>query len=298
VSGQPWKVVLAAGAGRRLQGVTGGVPKQFWRSGGRATLLEQTIDRFDPIAPPSRTVVIVDESQREHIAEGARLHPARTLVVQPQDRGTAAGVLLALTPVLGTRPEAIVILTPSDHGVVDVPGFRERVAQAVQRVRNRDDIVLFGAVPAAAQPDYGWISLRHDGSGGAFRPVASFVEKPDGAAAARLFRDGAIWNTMVVVARARTLHDLYATLLPGLTALISAVIGLPEALRASYLAAIYRRLPQHDFSRDVLGRAHGLIACVLPRSIGWTDLGTPDRLAAWQRNSGRTQRSAAAFSAA
>jgi mannose-1-phosphate guanylyltransferase len=108
----PWKVVLAAGAGRRLQSVTGCVPKQFWRRNGEASLLEQTIDRFEPLAPWSRTVVIVDEGHREHIAETARLYPVGTVVVQPQDRGTAAGVLLALTPVLEIRPQAIVIVTP------------------------------------------------------------------------------------------------------------------------------------------------------------------------------------------
>jgi choline kinase len=31
---KPWTVVLAAGAGRRLAEVTGGVPKQFWRAAG------------------------------------------------------------------------------------------------------------------------------------------------------------------------------------------------------------------------------------------------------------------------
>src|SRR5690606_23822021 len=54
----PWTVVLAAGAGRRLASVTGGVPKQFWRAAGGRSLLRQTLDRFAPLAPTSRTVVV------------------------------------------------------------------------------------------------------------------------------------------------------------------------------------------------------------------------------------------------
>jgi choline kinase len=33
-----WTIILAAGAGRRLSSVTGGVPKQFWRMPGCRSL--------------------------------------------------------------------------------------------------------------------------------------------------------------------------------------------------------------------------------------------------------------------
>ena len=42
MSNQLWTVILAAGAGRRLSAVTGGVPKQFWRGLNGPSLLTQT----------------------------------------------------------------------------------------------------------------------------------------------------------------------------------------------------------------------------------------------------------------
>jgi hypothetical protein len=36
-----------------------------------------------------------------------------------------------------------------------------------------------------------------------------------------------------------------------------------------------------DFSRDILARARGLAVSLWPASLGWADLGTPDRLRDW-----------------
>jgi mannose-1-phosphate guanylyltransferase len=51
----PWTIVLAAGSGRRLARITGGIPKQFWSPPGGTTLLEQTLRRMAPLAPVPAT---------------------------------------------------------------------------------------------------------------------------------------------------------------------------------------------------------------------------------------------------
>ena len=55
-------VILAGGEGQRLWTLTTDgdgtpVPKQFYRFGGSDTLLEQTLKRLSPLAPPERTYV-------------------------------------------------------------------------------------------------------------------------------------------------------------------------------------------------------------------------------------------------
>lgn len=290
-----WTVILAAGAGRRLQEVTGGIPKQFWRADGGPSLLEQTMDRFDPLTPRSRTVVIVNTDHLKHVraTDGAESGPV--LVTQPEDRGTAAGVLLALTPVMEHAPESTVIVTPSDHGVLDGAKFRHGVLDAATDARDR--IVLFGVEPTRAHTDYGWISLGASSAGG-LRPVTSFIEKPAADLAARLFASGAVWNTMVVVARARALWDLYVRRLPDLARVFAGVIERRGKERARFLASAYRTLPARDFSRDLLTGARGLSARVWPAAIGWSDLGTPERLRDWRATVASRARPAASTSAA
>src|SRR6185436_6374908 len=110
-----WPVVLAAGAGRRLSSVTGGTPKQFWSPDGGPSLVETTLERVAPLGSLERTVVIVDRAHESYVRAVERRWGAANIVWQPGDRGTAAGVLLALTPVLDADPNALVFLTPSDH---------------------------------------------------------------------------------------------------------------------------------------------------------------------------------------
>ena len=57
--------------------------------------------------------------------------------------------------------------------------------------------------------------------------------------------------------------------------------ALPLDDRAAFLDEQYPALPVADFSRDLLARASGLQAYVWPATIGWTDLGTPERLGTW-----------------
>jgi mannose-1-phosphate guanylyltransferase len=276
-----WAVVLAGGAGRRLSCVTGGVPKQFWRRTTGSSLLEETLRRFSPLTTPSRTVVVIDAAHQSYL-DGTDVSKAGRVIVQPQDRGTAAGVLLALQPVVEAEPEAIVILTPADHGVVGEAGFRAALLTAARHIQSCGGTVLFGVQPTTAHDDYGWIMPGPCRSGSRFRPVASFVEKPSRERAAHLLGSGAIWNTMVLVARARTLQDLYTELLPDLARAFHSLSPLPPADRDAFLVRLYPGLPRVDFSRDLLARARDLSTCVLPASVDWSDLGTPDRLREWQ----------------
>ena len=283
MAGQLWTAVLAAGAGRRLSGVTGGVPKQFWRGAHGHSLLQETVERFLPLTPPSRTVVVIDATHREYMSVDGAAATIGATVIQPQDRGTAAGVLLALMPVLDSGPDAVVVITPSDHGVVDDVRFRRGVLEAVRYTRSHREIVLFGVEPVVAHDDYGWITPGPSRSPTSLRPIVSFVEKPAPEDAARLLAAGAVWNTMVLVARARHIWDLYTDTAPALAAVFDPALRMPPSARDAFFADVYPYLPRIDFSHDVLTPARNLSTYVFPATMGWSDLGTPERLHDWQK---------------
>ncbi len=282
-----------------MSSVTGGTPKQFWSPDGGPSLLEATLDRVAPLAPIARTVVVVDQSHVRFVEP--RRWQAGTVVAQPLDRGTAAGVLLAISPVLEADPEAIVLLTPSDHGVADVRQFHESITAGADLVhRGVVEAVVFGATPTTACPDYGWIvpgAIVPNAAGLHARRVQRFVEKPPAEEASWLAETGGLWSTMVTVARASTLRRLFALHLPELASIFYTYRRLPAGDRASFLAERYSTLTAADFSRDVLGRVRRLAVHVWPASMGWADLGTPQRLSAWaagQRGlAGSTRRPAA-----
>jgi mannose-1-phosphate guanylyltransferase len=287
MSDAPWSVILAAGRGRRLASVTGGVPKQFWAPHGNRTLLEHTVDRMAILSPLARIVTVVDRSQREYAETINARTPVGRLTYQAGDRGTAAGVLRGLVEV-ASDPDGLVVLTPSDHGVARPGVFRQGIREAKAQVRaGHTGIVLLAVQPDSPTGDFGWIVP--DGGAvpaGRLPGVSGFVEKPHASIAANLFAAGAVWNTMVMVARVGALLDLYSSHLPALAGVFREARAMPAALRDAFLADRYPNLPHADFSRDVLTPARGLSLYVWPESLGWTDLGTPDRLDLWLRGGG------------
>ncbi|MEW6742401.1 MAG: sugar phosphate nucleotidyltransferase [Planctomycetota bacterium] len=282
-------IVLAGGAGRRLLAFTKALtgtaqPKQFCRFGSQRTLLEQTLMRLQPVVPAERMVVIVDKSHMPLAGPSLRCASRAALVAQPADRGTAAGVLLPLLEVLRNDPHAVVVVTPSDHGLRDDQAFRESVGLAHLAVlHDPSRLVLFGVEPSFPSTDYGWISpgapIREPLDLG-LREVVGFVEKPSRSEASFLITAGAVWSTMVLVARAATLFETFRRLEPVLTSHFERHAG---AARSANLEAMYEALPVRDFSRDLLSRADRLALATWPVTLGWSDLGTPERMLDWLR---------------
>jgi hypothetical protein len=73
---------------------------------------------------------------------------------------------------------------------------------------------------------------------------------------------------------------------------------LPSGERDAFLSLQYPVLPALDFSRHLMTQARGLETYAWPESIGWSDLGTPERLRRWLGADGRPRRAAHATTAA
>jgi hypothetical protein len=121
--------------------------KQFWRHGGSTSRVEEALARIAPICPADRTVIVVTEAQREYVSQWPAVWRRGRVVFQPEDRGTAASVLFGLVTVLTTDPNAVVLITPSDHGAANSDVFRSRILDAVAHVKLHGGVVLFGIEP-------------------------------------------------------------------------------------------------------------------------------------------------------
>ena len=290
----PWTVVLAAGAGTRLASLTGGVPKQFWRRDGTPTLLENTLARLRPLSSDSRTVIVADASHRAHFAADWWTAGRADVLFQPLNRGTAAGVLFALTSIIDRHPEAVVVFTPADHGVADVGVFHSGLKTALTHASRTEDVVLCAVEADQPIEDYGWVVPSSGPDTRGVARVRRFVEKPARLVAEALMREGGAWSTMVVVARARILAALFDAHLPAVARVFVEVRETHPGSWRDHLAPAYESLASYDFSRDLIERAANLATYVWPASVGWSDLGTPDRLMAWSQNAAARCRTAVA----
>jgi len=279
-SGRTWAIVLAGGSGTRLSCLTAdaageAVPKQFCSLDGGETLIEQTLARAARIISPERVTAIVAPGHRRYWQAALKRLPADNIVVQPRNRGTAIGILLPALRIAARDPQARILILPADHYVAEEPVLEAAMRCALEDIqRHPPGVVLLGIEADEPDPELGYI-VTNSAAHPRLRGVHRFTEKPAVHEAARLIREGALWNSFILACRAQSLIDLIGQRCPDVVQMFQAV-GVHDEAR---LRELYHEIPDVDFSRHVAtGQEHRLAVMAVPR-CGWSDLGTPHRLA-------------------
>ena len=279
-----WVLVLAAGEGRRLQELTTTasgtvIPKQYCSLLGGPSLLQEALRRGEAIAPCERICAVVADQHRRWWPKHTQSVPDKNVIVQPMNRGTANGILLPLLQILRRDPDARIVVLPSDHYFDNELELAHwlRVASAPAE---SSEILLLGFEPRSADPQLGYI-VPGQMIGSRRWAVGAFVEKPPPARASELVRAGALWNAFIIAADARGLLALYEPQCADLLRRMrDAVDGEGAGNRAgTALKALYEELPDIDFCRDLLENTQQTLRVLAVPQCGWSDLGTPERVA-------------------
>jgi mannose-1-phosphate guanylyltransferase len=285
-SGATWVIVLAAGDGRRLHSLTTNaagmaVPKQFCSLRGGDSLLRDAMNRAEAVALPQHICLIVAEQHRLWWNAALETVDKSNVIVQPRNRGTAIGILLPLLHIMRRDPEARIVLLPSDHHVDNERVLADALRRATRLLKAMSrQIVLLGFSPEQADPELGYI-VPGDKVGRTLSTVQRFVEKPSAGRARRLIKSGALWNSFIMAARAGALLELFESRIPraveDMRAAVARDYGHPENHAAT--ADCYRQLADIDFSSGILAGAESVLRVLPVVQCGWSDLGTPTRLA-------------------
>lgn len=288
-----WAIILAAGDGARVSGITRDgnghrQPKQYWAPGDTGPMLRWAFDRAKRLTRPARIVTVVAAHHQKWWGDLVPASMMGGMLAQPANRGTGPGVLMPLLYVARKRRDAVVALLPADHYVADEATLAGSLIHAFLAVERGRRVVLLGMAPSGPETDYGWIvagEAEEDGT----RSVLSFVEKPGPRAARELYRMGASISSFILVGRVAALLALFQSAAPWLLTSFAhvpegAIAPSPTSLDA--LEALYASIPHLDFSRDVLQRSAAHLRVIAVPPCGWVDLGDPDRLERWIRSRG------------
>ena len=252
-----WAVVLAAGEGSRLHSLTRdeqgtAVPKQFCSLQGGPCLLQEALQRAASVAPLERICSVVAEQHRRWWAPLLSYLPEQNVISQPQNRGTAFGILLPLLRIVERDPDATMVLLPADHYLSDekvMAGALRRAAALAHA--DRESIYLLGVEPDEPDTELGYILPTSRGLDGA-AGVQRFIEKPNATRARVLLDEGALWNVFIMAASVRTLLSLFDRR-------FATTIAAMRGFEGVALESIYQNLGTVDFSRDVLQGRESLL---------------------------------------
>ncbi|OGP29167.1 MAG: hypothetical protein A2038_14200 [Deltaproteobacteria bacterium GWA2_57_13] len=299
-------VVLAAGEGQRLQSFIrrlrgDSLPKQFVNFIGARSLLEHTFSRAEMLIPPERLYTVVSGNHLSHPEVRSQLsgRPEGTVIEQPENKETAPGLLLPLMHLARRYPESVVAIFPSDHFIVEEALFMSYVDLALRIVeRYSSFIVLLGIEPDEPESEYGYI--LPDKEEGYLAPlrarrVSRFIEKPDATMVHELLMGGALWNTMVMAFKVKTLLRLVRQTLPSLYAAFQRIrVAIGTRAEQEVVKAVYRRMEVVNFSRGLLEahpQDHAMRLWVLPvRGVRWSDWGSEGRVVGMLRRLGYLER--------
>ncbi|WP_432734446.1 mannose-1-phosphate guanylyltransferase/mannose-6-phosphate isomerase [Maridesulfovibrio sp. FT414] len=274
-------VILSGGSGTRLWPLSRKQhPKQLLSLTGKLSLLQDTARRGRMVKNSLPPVVVCNESYRFMVAEQLRASGTEpeAIFLEPEGRNSAPAITAAAIHILAKFPEAVMLVMPSDHVLVNTEKFSEAVERGIEDA-GAGRIVLFGIVPDRPETGYGYIRAENAEGGEDCRRVRGFVEKPDLETARGYLESGEyLWNAGIFMFRADAFLEKVKAFEPEMYESCSAAVGKARRdldfvrLDASSFCAS----PAKSVDYAVMEKADNL--SVVPFDGGWSDIGSWDSL--------------------
>ncbi len=243
-------------------------------------MLQQTVDRLQPIAPSAQCWVITNDGLLSTIVAQLPNVPASQILAEPVARNTAPAAGLAAFLLEREAPEAVLGLFPADHAIEDAQGFEEVLRAGCKLAAAGENIVVLGIHPSRPETGYGYIEAGSRLNDAVFR-VHRFTEKPNLERAEEFIAAGNyFWNSGMFLATARTFANAMREHLPETAPYLEEIAGtFGTQAFAGTLAALYPQCENISIDyavmepRSAKGEHRSNLYCI-PAEFGWNDLGS------------------------
>lgn len=272
-------VIMAGGIGSRFWPMsTPERPKQFVDVLGTGrTFIQMTVDRFKGILPPENVWVVTSQAYKDIVAEQLPELPQGNILLEPCRRNTAPCIAYAAWRIKSIDPKATIVVSPSDHLVLDTPEFQRVVKSAMDFASTSDAIVTLGMKPTRPETGYGYIQTDMSCPSARNKEiyrVDAFREKPDLATAEKYIRKpNMLWNAGIFIWNVSTIVNALRVYAPEINEVFENLLPLYGTDKEQ--DAINENFPKcESISVDyaILEKSEEIYC--FPASFGWSDLGT------------------------
>lgn len=276
-------VIMAGGSGTRFWPMSRlSRPKQFLdMADSGKTFIRQTYERFLKIVPQENILIVSSKRHEDIVKKEIPEISEENLLLEPYSRNTAPCVAYATYTLLKRNPNALMVVTPSDHIIENEEMFVDNISKAFEHVSKNDVLMTFGVIPTRPDTNFGYIQAC--GGRGVYEkkepmPVKTFTEKPSQELAKVFIETGEFfWNSGIFIWKAEVIKEELEKHLPEIT---SPFRGWENAIGSKiendFVARAFTDCQNISLDRALMEKTER--AWIYPVEFWWAEIGTWETL--------------------
>jgi mannose-1-phosphate guanylyltransferase len=272
-------VIMAGGVGARFWPMSRtSHPKQFIDILGTGeTLIQQTFNRFAKICPTKNIFIVTNEIYKELVEKQIPEIPENNIVLEPAMRNTAPCIAYANYKISAENPNAIIVVAPSDHLIINEDVFLDDILKALEAATDNNWLLTLGIKPTRPDTGYGYIQYDEQDKPAAnpkISKVITFTEKPDAELAEKFIESGDfLWNAGIFIWSLKSIMSAFDQHLDDVNDLFKEGIGkYNSSEEKEFINEIYTSCRKISIDYGIMEKASNVY--VQAADFGWSDLGT------------------------
>ena len=267
-------IIMAGGIGSRFWPLSRvAKPKQFVDIlGVGKTFIQMTFERFASFIPAENFMVVTGEIYKDLVLDQLPQLAEDQVLLEPARRNTAPCLAYASYKLKKQNPDAVMVVTPADHLILDTKTFSDVMQQSLSHAEKHEHLLTIGITPSFPSTGYGYIEVEDTAA--SFSKVKSFKEKPDYETALQFIEDGCYrWNSGMFVWSVSAINKALEKYLP-------VVANSFQSLDKYYYSTqeqekvnkVYEESESISIDYGIMEKADNVY--VTSADFGWSDLGT------------------------
>lgn len=266
-------VIMAGGVGARFWPQSRKTkPKQFLDILGTGkSFIRSTFERFLPLVPAENFLVVTNRNYKELVLEHLPELKENQVLCEPIGRNTAPCIAYAAYSLLKRDPEANMIVTPSDHLVLNESDFHTIIRECLEFSSREGALMTVGIQPSRPETGYGYIQKSNSDI---ISRVKCFTEKPNLELAQAFVDCGEFfWNSGIFIWSVKAIVKAFEIYLPEHHALFSSKLDDYGTEReTAAIEEVFSECKAISIDYGVMEKAENVyVRC---GEFGWSDVGT------------------------
>ena len=278
MNGNKYCIIMAGGIGSRFWPMSRqSLPKQFIDILGTGkSFIRHTYERFAKIIPTENFLVVTNVKYKDLVLEHLPELSEAQVLTEPVGRSTAPCIAYAAWKIKDVDPDALMVVTPADHFILDEEEFRGVINECLEFAGKEPVLMTIGIKPNRPDTGYGYIQIDRKVklAESDIRKVKTFTEKP-GLEMARVFLESGefYWNSGIFVWKVSTIMEVMDKHLPELQDQFRSVAPYYNTPgEHSHIEAIYPQCRNISIDIGIMEKAKNVyVRC---SDFGWSDIGT------------------------